>query len=509
MKRLLVYIFAVFGAFSALSAKPIDAKLDESLRDRICPQPKELEFFEGITVLERGSPLSVSTENALSDAEKAAIKGDIARYWRVPLNIAFAENKANGQLGLEGSLVKIGGTISIDAKDAIGARQALKTLRQFAEARKNADGFIFQNARIKDFASLKFRGMHLCVFPETTMEQLEKYIRLAAYYKFNYLVIEPWGVFPYESHPEFGYAQKKLDRAKFKKLINLCYELGITPIPQVSILGHGTQSRISTAKNAVLANHPELEDVFEIYGWSYCMTNPKAEKILKDLIAEIYDFYGRPPFVHLGCDEAYDMGSCHSCRQYGIAELLADHLKKFNAYVNNLGARSIIWHDMLLDSKDPRWKNHVAGGTAEIAKALEALPKNIVIADWQYSYQDKKMTEFATPKHFKDAGYDVLVCPWEVNTGIVALANTAKRDNLFGFLETTWHHLAGNNRFFSFFYVSGDAAWNGGGVVRNTQAVRHAYPLLKHLWQIGSDIPALPYEANGSSEKQITTSFPY
>ena len=73
MKRLLVYIFAVFGAFSALSAKPIDAKLDESLRDRICPQPKELEFFEGITVLERGSPLSVSTENALSDAEKALI----------------------------------------------------------------------------------------------------------------------------------------------------------------------------------------------------------------------------------------------------------------------------------------------------------------------------------------------------------------------------------------------------------------------------------------------------
>ena len=46
MKRLLIYIFAVFAAFSALSAKTIDAKLDESLRDRICPQPKELEFFD-------------------------------------------------------------------------------------------------------------------------------------------------------------------------------------------------------------------------------------------------------------------------------------------------------------------------------------------------------------------------------------------------------------------------------------------------------------------------------
>ena len=116
-------------------------------------------------------------------------------------------------------------------------------MHQNGEAASDGIGFVFQKARIRDFAALGFRGIHLCIFPETTIEQLEKYVRLASYYKFNYVVIEPWGVFPYKSHPEFAYADKKIDPVKFKKLINLCYELGITQIPQAIILGHSTQCR--------------------------------------------------------------------------------------------------------------------------------------------------------------------------------------------------------------------------------------------------------------------------
>lgn len=140
------------------------------------------------------------------------------------------------------------------------------------------------------------------------------------------------------------------------------------------------------------------------------MTSACAEKILKDLIAEIYEFYGKPPFIHLGCDEAYDMGTCYSCRSHKISDLLAEHLTKFNNYVNTLGARAIIWHDMLLDRSDPRWGYHVASGNAEIAKALEKLPKNIIIADWQYGKPDSKKGSFSTPVHFKNAGNEVIVC---------------------------------------------------------------------------------------------------
>lgn len=506
LTAIMIGSMACIATLCAAQTTGIDEKYEATLRDKLCPQPKEVKFFDGNCLLEKASRVAISTEKTLSENEKQSIKKIFSQYWKFVPEIDFGVKAENGKLGMEGSSVKIGGNITIDAVDANAVKQALKTLRQLGESSRNGDGFVFQNAEIKDFATLKFRGIHLCIFPETTIEQLEKYVRLASYYKFNYVVLEPWGVFPYKSHPEFAYAEKRLDPVKFKKLIDLCWELGITPIPQVSILGHGSQSRISTQKHAVLANNPDMENVFEVFGWSYCMTSPKAEKILKDLLAEVYEFYGKPPFFHLGCDEAYDMGTCYSCREHDIAELLTAHLKKFNKYVNSLGARSIIWHDMLLDRKDPRWKNHVACGNADMAKALNTLPKDIIIADWQYSYQDKKQTKFATPKHFKDAGHDVLVCPWEVNTGILALAKTADEDKLFGMLETTWHHLYGTRHFFSYFYASGDATWNGGKPLRDSKYVREGLPMLKHLWQIGSDMKNISYDANGNSEKQITTS---
>ena len=107
--------------------------------------------------------------------------------------------------------------------------------------------------------------------------------------------------------------------------------------------------------------------------------------------------------------------------------------------------------------------------------------------------------------HFKDAGYEVIVCPWEINKGIVSLAKTAKEEKLFGFLSTTWHHMRDLRKNFSFFYAAGDAAWNGGNSLpRKFNDARMA--MLKHMWQIGSDIKDLSYEANGIFQNQISLS---
>ena len=357
-KAFAILLFA--SACVGLSAAPtaeLPANVESALRDRLCPQPKSVEFRRGDFLLDKTAHVQIATVEQLDDAQKAKIKTALKKYWKCEPNVAFSKI-APKDFGREGYVLKVGDTLSISAKDAVGVGQGLKTLRQLAEAARNGDGYVLPYCDIRDEAALEFRGIHICIFPETTLEQLEKMVRLASYYKFNYIVLEPWGVFPYKSHPEFAYADKKLDRAEFKKLINLCRELGITPIPQISILGHGSQSGVLSSKHAVLANHPEMERHFEPYGWSYCMTNPDTEKILKDLVAEIWEFYGKPPYIHLGCDEAYDMGTCHSCRKHPISDLLAAHLKKFDNFAKQLGTRPIIWHDMLLDYRDARWKHH-------------------------------------------------------------------------------------------------------------------------------------------------------
>lgn len=509
MKRFICLLICV-GSFLSVSfaeQKLADEKTTSFVLQRMSPRPKEVKVFDGYYTLNEKSTIAISTTDALTSSQEDIIRDTIKQYWRISPNVSFAKNPDNAKLGDEGSETNINTNgIAIAGKDFIAVRQALKTLRQVAESERDGTGQVFAQMKVKDWATLKFRGIHICMFPENTLEDIEKYVRLASYYKYNYVVLEPWGTFPFKSHPEFAFASKKLDRKGLKKIIDYCWSVGLTPIPQLSILGHATQCRVSTAKHAVLTKHPNLEHIYEPLGWSYCMSSEKTEAVLKDLLTEIHEFFGKPPFFHLGCDEAYDKGTCYKCRAKPIVPLFVNHLKKFSDFMRTKGARSIIWHDMLLDREDPRWKKDVAMGDAEMAKAVKTLTKDIIIADWQYSYRDKKQTRFETPRHFKKEGFDVLVCPWEVNTGITALAQTAKEENLFGILETTWHHVWGNNHYFSFFYHAGDMAWNGGRPRVDEKFARQGLVLIPHIRHVLNDMGKTSYEATGTSDLQINNS---
>ena len=495
------------GEFCYAEVKPMEKSQEDFLKSRLSPLPKKSKFFNEFYTLKKDNFITVSTVKKLSDKQKDCLEDALEAYFGFEVDIKNTENINNANLGEEGYRIVIDKSgVRIDAKDYIAVRQSLKTLRQMSEVERDGTGRVFAYSNVEDYATLSFRGIHLCMFPETSIESLEKSVRLAAYYKFNYVVIEPWGTFPFKSHP-FAFQDKQHDRAKLKRLIKLCWDLGITPIPQFSVLGHATQARVMAGKHAVLSASPEYADMFEPLGWSYCMTSKRAEKVLKELIAEIHEFYGKPPFFHLGCDEAYEMGTCYKCRQHNKSELFVAHLKKFSDYIKSLGARAIIWHDMLLDKKDPRWKKDVAVGDEITANALKTLSRDIIIADWQYSYRDKKQTFFPTPLHFKDAGFDVLVCPWEVKTGIYALAKTAKDNKLFGFLETTWHHLYGIN-YDLMFYHAGNSAWNGGEAVIEGTSAATRMQVSRHIIDVENDAKISKYDSQGKARYQVKVDMP-
>ncbi|MBP5621752.1 MAG: hypothetical protein J6X44_07035, partial [Thermoguttaceae bacterium] len=86
------------------------------------------------------------------------------------------------------------GTLLIAASDLSGFRDSFKTLRQLAETfgigESTAESHYFiPEVEINDAPKISFRGMHLCWFPETRIDQIERSIRIAAYYKFNYIVL--------------------------------------------------------------------------------------------------------------------------------------------------------------------------------------------------------------------------------------------------------------------------------------------------------------------------------
>jgi len=56
-------------------------------------------------------------------------------------------------------------------------------------------------------------GANLCWLPELRPQQIERAIRLAAMFKFNYVVIEPWAVFRSEKHPWISWPDAKMTKA--------------------------------------------------------------------------------------------------------------------------------------------------------------------------------------------------------------------------------------------------------------------------------------------------------
>ena len=295
-----------------------------------------------------------------------------------------ADNPSTFDLGLstnsEAYAVSAGESgVRIAANTLAGVRWAAYSLRQLAIAKRGTfktEGRILPTLSIEDAPHLAFRGIHLCWFPEVRPAQIERAIRLAALLKFNYAVIEPWGVFASERHPWFGWPEKPATKEEIARLVGIGRDLGITLVPQLNVFGHASSARSCTLKHATLDLHPEYEPLFEPGGWNWCLTNPEAQRVLRELIAELHDDFGNPPFFHLGCDEAQPP-SCPECRKRPYGELVCEHLTGLADFVRQRGARAMIWHDMLLDRDDPRWEGYVRCGSPLTATLADTLPRGL------------------------------------------------------------------------------------------------------------------------------------
>ena len=206
---------------------------------------------------------------------------------------------------------------TIGASSKSGVLNALNAMRQLVESERGvmtSSKWHVPCVEINDFPSLAFRGMHICWFPETPAWEIEKLIRLAAYFRYNYIVLESWGVVKLESHPEFCWDEFAVRKDEIRRLVRLCRSLGVTLCPQVNIFGHATASRVNSSKHVLLDAHPEYAPLFEADGWTWCISNPFTRKYLSDIVLEFQELFGNPPYFHIGCDEAYNAGNCSLCQ---------------------------------------------------------------------------------------------------------------------------------------------------------------------------------------------------
>ncbi len=342
---------------------------------------------------------------------------------------------------------------------------------------------------IKETPVIKNRMIHFCFFPETTLWQAERFIRLCGALKYSHIVFEFWGMYKFKCLEELSW-QHAFTGDEIKPLVRLASDLGMEIIPMFNHWGHASQSRVMYGKHVVLNQNPKLQYLFSEDGWRWNIENPAVQKLLCSIRSELIELCGNGEYFHIGCDEAYGFDYTKS-----QIDTLCEYINKVSDDIISHGKRPIMWADMLLYQKENFVNKSLFTCAPNVDTAnyvMSLLNKNIIAADWQYECTTAPVD---TSLILKDAGFDVMLCPWDrSDASSIACAETVKRENLIGLIHTTWHTLS---RGMPQIEKNAKLCWGSNGNFDHCDSTKTA-ALLRKVYPVGND-----YEKAGWSINQV------
>lgn len=324
-------------------------------------------------------------------------------------------------------------------QDRVGMIRGLLAL--FLRIRPQKTGFALSAETVHGAFSVSVRMAHLCVFPENTFPEIRKWVRAFGMLQYTHLIVEFWGTFPFESFPEYGWAEYAFSKPQVRTLVREGKALGMEMIPMLNVLGHASGCRLRSGKHAVLNRHPEYAYLFSPDGWAWNFTDPEVCGRLAQMRSELYDVFDDPRCFHLGLDEAYIYR-----RGYVSAEAVADYFGKAVREILDEGKTPLLWADMLIPKSALQTVGEVHSCAQEDKTAqrmLDALPKEAILCDWEY---EARQAPVEPSVYLKEHGFRVVGCSWYKTGNIAAYVETAKTAPLFGAMLTTWHTLSANAR---------------------------------------------------------------
>jgi hypothetical protein len=270
--------------------------------------------------------------------------------------------------------------------------------------------------------------------------------------KVNTLILRVDFNYQFASHPELR-DSIALSAADVRKIVASCKKNHIRVIPQINLLGH--QSWAKTTHN-LLRVYPDFDETPQVkmpetYVWpnadglyckSYCPLHPEVHKVVFDIVDEVCDAFETDAF-HAGMDEVFYIGDdkCPRCSGRDKAELFAGEVKTIRDHLAQKKRELWIWGDRLLDGKTTGlgiWE----ASFNNTHRAVDMIPKDVVICDWHYERPDK------TAVYFAMKGLRVITCPWR-NPSVAVLqaddmisfrrdATPQMKDKYLGMMQTVW-----------------------------------------------------------------------
>lgn len=230
-----------------------------------------------------------------------------------------------------------------------------------------------------------------------------------------------------------GYSPEELTR-----IIDYAAKKGIDVVPGLATLGHAEL----LLEQKKFASYSELRE--GIAGRSgavgkshvFCPSLQKTRDFLEAYLTETAAIFTRTPCLHVGGDEAWDIGYCSLCRSkidsfQDEQKLYLEHFKFIHQIVSGkLKKRMMLWDDMF----------------EFYPEALEGLPRDVLLVSWQYQenvsgYQSHfaNLLFFDQFALYEKLGFEYLIAPADFSwSNIASFTAYAEQYKPMGALLTSW-----------------------------------------------------------------------
>ena len=271
--------------------------------------------------------------------------------------------------------------------------------------------------------------------------------------KVNTLVLLVGYNYQYKSYPQLR-DSGALSKKDVKKIVKACKKNNIRIIPNINLLGHQSSGiRI----NKLLENYPEFDEtpyikMPEKYVWpnkdnlyckSYCPLHPEVHKVIFALVDELCDVFKADAF-HSGMDEIFYLGDdkCPRCKGVDKAKLFADEVTLVRNHLQGEEQGAMVMGQTAFLMEKSTGMGFWEASYNYTWRAIDMVPKDIVMCDWHYERPDQ------TAIYFAMNGFRVITCPWRTPPTAVIQADDMARwrkyatvemkPRYFGMMQTCW-----------------------------------------------------------------------
>lgn len=306
-------------------------------------------------------------------------------------------------------------TCRIESETELGAFRALTTLGRILESYRDIGRRAIPATELTDWPALEYRGLMYDLARNQVHRQahLLDVMRLCVTWKATHLHLYLEERFQYPSVPIFRGNPTFLSPAQARALDDWAQRNFLTLQPQRNCLGHN-EGFLSRDVFRPLAEDPYCCE-------QLCPSQPAVRRHLAGTYRDLAAVF-RSPAIHIGGDEAWELGVCPRCRR-GIERAGADeaarhaargalylrHIRGVHRVIRRLGRQTALWGDMI--------KTHptIAAG----------VPRDLLIYDWVYNGSDA-----ASLRAFRDRGHRVVAVASD--SGFAALGMDLRRatDNI-------------------------------------------------------------------------------